>query len=237
MILGGVFLSIFFAQRGFLLIGVGEEREEFFDKSDKSRKLGFSISLKEMIVEKDLDGKEYLLLFQEGEKISRKLAAEVGVSYPLEGLGYNLKVKQSRKDLSRESLLLELEGAGSQTNPFWISQGEEVNLFKDITLSYVIPIEAVKQIKSVAEIKKGGKSVSVQNIEIGKPIRYQGYAFYQEQVNLRDNRHTTLKVVKDFGMNMICAGNFIVWGGWVALFYLILNPNVKKKDGTAERVY
>lgn len=226
MILLGGTASFIFGIRGSLSLDEGEAKSRFFDKSGRERPLGFSVLLDDFWVERYASGQEWLMVFLRENKESLKMRAEAGESgwialNPGENKGYAFQIIQKSVESGRPFLLVEVKDPMGRKKEVILSADAppaEVNTPENLTLSYAVSGAPVKSLKSVLRIQEEGKKVSTRTVEVGRPLRHQGYGFYQSAADPANDDRTELKVINDTGAGIVYAGFLLFMGGMLLTF-------------------
>ena len=242
-ILIGGGISFFFGREGFLSLNQGKQKSGFSERSGREIALGFSISLRELEIKRETEGKGWLMVFLEDQKKAIKLPAEEGAYGHVDvgqstGTGTDFKIVKKIENGKLPSLLVEVKDLNGDKSEVWVSQGEEQtdrNRFKNVTLLYVLSDSPIQSLKSVLEIQEKEGNISTHTVEVNKPLRYKGYTFYQmdpPRFDFEEIKQTQLLVMKDPGRWVVYGGLMFFYTGLLGLFYLnpYFMPSIKKQS-------
>jgi len=79
---------------------------------------------------------------------------------------------------------------------------------------------SVKDFLSDVEVVKDNKVVMRKNIEVNKPLHYEGYLFYQQGYDSDAGRYTVLGVTNDKGLGIVFLGYLLLCAGVFWHFWL-----------------
>jgi hypothetical protein len=92
------------------------------------------------------------------------------------------------------------------------------------------PSGPVKSFKSTVEVVKDGSAIPAV-VEVNRPLKVNGYTFYQASYNPDDLAWTALEVRRDPGVPLVYAGFALIIAGLFTVFYL--NPWLELRKARA----
>ena len=85
----------------------------------------------------------------------------------------------------------------------------------------------VQSYNSALLIIDNGQVAKQKTIVVNKPLRYEGYAFYQSDWDKEQESYTVLEVKKDPGEEIFCVGGTLLIIGVILIFYM--NPLLRRR--------
>jgi hypothetical protein len=175
------------------------------------------------------------VLAKEGELIKRE-ELEPSELFAIDGTGYELLIEkfyenanvnrelvESEEGRGRPAVEIEIGPPGeSEEMLLWLENPVDIPGYR---LVYVQE-ERVADFYSVLQILEGDEVVAEKKIEVNDPIRYGGYAFYQQSYDSQGLSWSGLQVRKDPGVPLVYIGFLVQIIGMIVIFYI--NPVIRK---------
>ena len=114
-----------------------------------------------------------------------------------------------RSNPALEILLIKSDGSRQTRYAFERFPGH-VNPNDNLTFSYR---RMVRDFISDVEVIEDNKPVAKKSIEVNKPLRFEGYLFYQQGYDDQAGRYTILSVTSDNGLGIVYLGYIILCAG------------------------
>ena len=166
-------------------------------------------------------GESEEILFFRGGKIQSRKSIKNSLPFGLDEFGVkiiqiipNAKIEKKQRSKSREPqnpvVKISIEG---EKEPVLLAEGEPLELPDGKVILMSEQGDNIKDYLSTVSIIEGARVIKTQIIEVGSPLSYRGYKFYQSGYNPSKPDWTLLMVSKDQG----------VWFVWTGLILLLLS--------------
>ena len=165
-------------------------------------------------------------------KLLKRTEIEPSELFAIDGTGLELLIESLYENANVNSELIELEDGhgrpavelsiGPEDMLLWVDTPVDIPGYR---LVYVQE-ERVADFYSVLQILEGDEVVAEKKIEVNDPIRYGGYAFYQQSYDSKGLSWSGLQVRKDPGVPLVYGGFLVQIIGMIIIFYI--NPLIRK---------
>ena len=169
-------------------------------------------------------------------KLLKRTEIEPSELFAIDGTGLELLIEKIYENANVNSELIELEdGHGRPAVELSIGPAgarEDMLLWMDTPVDIpgyrlvYVQEERVADFYSVLQILDGDEVVAEKKIEVNDPIRYGGYAFYQQSYDSKGLSWSGLQVRKDPGVPLVYGGFLVQIIGMIIIFYI--NPLIRK---------
>jgi hypothetical protein len=169
-------------------------------------------------------------------RLLKRAEIEPSELFAVDGTGREMLIETFYENMNRNTELVELgEGRGHPAVEIGIGpagERETMILWKDTPVDIpgyrlvYVQEERVADFYSVLQILEGDEVVAEKKIEVNDPIRYGGYAFYQQSYDSKGLSWSGLQVRKDPGVPLVYGGFLVQIIGMIVIFYI--NPVIRK---------
>lgn len=119
------------------------------------------------------------------------------------------------------AILLRIEGQETKEQLLLASNPEPVYLEDgNLALTFERKMEEIKDYKSKLKFIKDGVLDKEVEIEVNKPFKYKGFAFYQSNYDPKDLTYSGIEVVKDPGLGFVWLGFIMLSLGILHSFFI-----------------
>ncbi len=119
------------------------------------------------------------------------------------------------------AILLVVEGQEKKEHLLFANNPEPIYLENGkLALTFERKMEEIKDYKSKLKFIEKGNVVKEVEIEVNKPFKYKGFAFYQSNYDPKDLTYSGIEVVKDPGLGFVWLGFIILSFGIIHSFFI-----------------
>ncbi len=122
---------------------------------------------------------------------------------------------------SNPAILLRIEGDDTREHLLIASNPEPIYLEDgDLAITFERKMEEIKDYRSKLRFFEKGYPVKEVEIEVNKPFKFKGFAFYQSNYDPKDLTYSGIEVVKDPGLGFVWLGFIMLSLGILHSFFI-----------------